>query len=57
MCCAEGAGVDVVVAKGAFEADVEDAVLGDVCVLRGAEGQRGFLEGAVKGGQELGRLV
>jgi hypothetical protein len=57
MCCAEGAGVDVVVAKGALEADVEDAVVRDVCVLWGSEGQRGFLEGAVKGGQELGRLV
>ena len=51
--CAQGAGVDVVVAEGAFEADVEDGVFVDVGVLMCSEGHGRFLERTIKGREEV----
>jgi len=51
--CAEGAGVDVVVAERALEADVEDSVFVDVGVLMCSEGHGGFLERAIEGREEV----
>ena len=53
----ESAGVYVVVAKGTFEADVEDCVVCDVGVLRRSEGHGCFFQCAIKGGKEVCWLV
>jgi len=53
----QGTGVNVMVAEGTFEANVEDNVVGDVGMLGGSKSQRGFFERAVKGGEEVGRFA
>jgi len=45
------------VAEGAFEANVEDDVVGDVGVLGSSEGQRGFFERPVEGWEKVGRFA
>ena len=57
MLSAKGTGVDVMVTKGSFEADVEDCVVGDVCVLWCSKGQGGFFEGAIEGRKEISGFI
>lgn len=57
MLSTESSWIDVMVSEGTFEADVEDEVIVDVCVLRGPKGERSFLQSAVERRQEFGRFV
>jgi hypothetical protein len=54
---AKGTGIDVMVTKGSFEADVEDCVVGDVGVLRCSKCHCCFFEGAVEGREEISGFI
>lgn len=57
MLSTESTGVDVMVSKGTFEADIEDDIIVDVCMLGRPKGERSFLQSAVERWQEFSRFI
>lgn len=56
MLGSKGTWVDVMVAEGTFEADIEDCVVVDVGVLNCSESHCCFFQGAIEGRKKVGGL-